>query len=147
MGGLRTLSAAAVASALALPVTASADNVPVHLGIRSGGFSVQLQDAAAPAGTGAVRLRVVDARGTGAGWALRLEARGARVVVTSVRVACAAGSTCTLPRTRVAYPVALDASQPATVLDALSRTGMGALDVTLTVANASGRPAALSLTS
>jgi len=62
-----------------------------------------------------------------------------------VRVSCAAGSTCTLPRTAVSYPITLSGTQRTPVLDAAPRTGMGAIEVELTVANARGL--SLSLTS
>ncbi len=117
----------------------------MHLSIASGALKLEAPAATAAAGTSTVRLRLVDARGTGRGWAIRLASRTGSVAVTSVRVACAPGSTCTLPRTAVSYPVAVDASRPAAVLDALARTGMGAFDVTLTVSNTSGRPAPLAL--
>ena len=141
MGGVRFLSLLAAGAALALPVTAAAEHIPVHLSIASGSLSARVQDETATS----VRLRVVDARGTGAGWSLRLAARSGRLVVTSVRVSCAAGSTCTLPRTAVSYPVTLGGTQRTRVLDAAPRTGMGAIEVELTVANARGL--SLSLTS
>ena len=134
MGGVRFLSLLAAGAALALPVTAAAENIPVHLSIASGSLSARVQDETATS----VRLRVVDARGTGAGWSLRLAPRGGRLVVTSVRVSCAAGSTCTLPKTAVSYPVMLSTTQRTPVLDAAPRTGMGAIEVELTVANAGG---------
>jgi hypothetical protein len=134
VGGVRLFSLLAAGMVLALPVTAAAENVPVHLSLASGSLSARIQRET----VSSVRLRVVDARGTGAGWKLRVAPRSGRLVVTSVRVSCAAGSTCTLPRTAVSYPVALDSAQRATVLDAAPRTGMGAIEVELTVANAAG---------
>jgi hypothetical protein len=143
MGVLRATLVLAAAAALAAPASAVAEKLPVQLSIAGGALSVKSRDGSAAAGTDAVRLRLIDARGTGAGWTLRLAARTGRLVVTGVRVACAAGSTCTLPKTALSYPLTLDAARPLAVLDAGSRTGMGAIDVTLTVANASGKPLGL----
>ena len=135
VGGVRLLSLLAAGAALALPVTAAADgNVPVHLALASGGLSAKVEDET----SSSLRVRVVDARGTGAGWTLRLGTRTGRGVVTSARVSCAGGSTCTLPRTAVSYPVALSATHRTSVLDAPSRTGMGAIEIELTVASAGG---------
>jgi hypothetical protein len=113
----------------------------VHLSIASGRLSAKVEDETASS----LRLRIVDARGTGGGWTLRLGTHGGRLVVTSVRVSCAAGSTCTLPRTATRYPVALEATHATPVLDASARTGMGAIDVTLTIVNETSGPVGLAL--
>ena len=77
-------------------------------------------DAGAPA---KIPLTIADARGNGNGWTLRASAP---VAVTSITVKCAANSTCTLPEL---------VTQPsgAIVLTAAKGTGMGIMNVVLTV--------------
>lgn len=73
-----------------------------------------------------VTLLVTDARGTGAGWTLRL--RSARTVAVSRIVAsCARSSTCTLPTSAPSGARGL-------VLHAARASGMGVMRLTVTLA-------------
>ena len=71
-------------------------------------------------------MTVADGRGSGKGWTLRL-ATSRPVTVTSITARCAAGSTCTLPR-------AAQGPNGSVVLRAAHDTGMGVLNLVVTVA-------------
>lgn len=97
-----------------------------HVTLASGTLRVSAARAVASAkGPVKVSVTVTDARGTGAGWTLRL-ARGANVTVTSITARCSAHSTCTLPSA---------AAKPSgkTVLRAAKASGMGLIDLVVTV--------------
>jgi hypothetical protein len=96
----RLLSICLLALALAFAAPAAAGDVHVKLGFTGGALSFTTRG---PDAAGRIPLTVRDARGTGAGWELRV--RGT-ATVTSVLVRCSVGSTCTLPRSGVSYPVA-----------------------------------------
>jgi hypothetical protein len=112
----------AFVAAFVFAAPAAAGDVHVRLGFSGGALSLATR---APDGTGRIPLTVRDARGTGAGWELRL--RGT-ATVAAVLVRCAPGSTCTLPRSGVSYPVAPGA-RTVPVLVAGRDSGMGAVDV------------------
>src|SRR2546421_11815823 len=97
----RLLSICLLALVFAAP--AAAGDAHVKLGFAGGGLSLTTggTDAA-----GRIPLTVRDARGTGAGWELRVHGTA---TVASVLIRCSAGSTCTLPRSVVSYPVAAGA--------------------------------------
>jgi hypothetical protein len=116
----RFLVLAAALAALVASAPALAGDVTVKLGFSSGGLSLAADKGGA--------LKLVDARGTGAGWQLRLTTRQA-VTVTQISVRCAAGSTCTLPRTVTSYPLVVSPGTPTTILSAAGRSGMGALQI------------------
>ena len=118
----RTLLVLLAAAASASPATAG--DIGVSLGARPG----TLHAKAARVQLGSlvdVPVSVVDARGNGAGWVLRL-AGGA--TITRVVARCAARSTCTLPRGRVSGDT----------LVAGANTGMGAMELTVTVSGGRG---------
>jgi len=121
--------------ALATAAPALAGDINVTFGIRTGALGVQ----AAPAslgGTVQVPVTVVDARGNGKGWELRLSGQGAPAV-TAITVRCAAASTCTLPQARVSLPAAIG-SKPTPVFSAAARSGLGAVVLVLTVSGGRG---------
>jgi hypothetical protein len=125
-----------VVSALALTAAAPAwaGDVRVTLGFKSGALLLRAPAATASnAAPTTVRLTVADGRGTGAGWALRLSSAHP-VQVTSITARCAAGSTCTLPR-------AATGATGAAILRAARDSGMGVVELTVTVAPlAAGTP-------
>jgi hypothetical protein len=115
--------------ALALAAPAGAGTIVVKLTFVPG----KLAAKAAPAtitGTRAVPVTVADGRGSGAGWTLKVSsAKPVQIVAITAR--CAAGSTCTLP-TAVGTPgsnVALRAARD---------SGMGVMNLVVTVAATSG---------
>jgi hypothetical protein len=133
--------AAVVVLALACAAPALAGDVHVSFPIAAG----TLHAAAAPAalgGTVQVPVTVVDARGNGRGWRLRVAAAGSPIV-TAIAVRCAGGSTCTLPAARVALPRAIGASAT-DVYGAAARSGLGRVVITLTVSGGHG-PLAVSV--
>lgn len=122
---LRTLLATALLAGV-LAVSADAGTIVVKLSLQAGKLSVKAPATALKAGVAtSVKIRVADGRGTGAGWTLRL-ARGANVTVTSITARCSAHSTCTLPSA---------AAKPSgkTVLRAAKASGMGLIDLVVTV--------------
>ena len=113
---------------LALAGHAAAGTIVVHLTFTPGTLSVQAAPKTLAAGARiSVPVRIADARGQGAGWTLR--ATGPTTVdVVSITASCAAGSTCTLP-TAAARPSGL------TVLRAAKGTGMGVVDLVVTLSS------------
>jgi hypothetical protein len=103
---------------------AAADTIGVTLGLATGGLTVHAQPTVVD-GTATVAVRVADARGNGNGWTLRLRT-GTGVTVTGITATCAPHSTCTLP-TMVGEP------SGTTVLRAAQDTGMGVIDLRVTV--------------
>ena len=118
---LRRLVVASIA-ALLLAGPASAGQIVVKLGLVAG----KLQVGAVHASSSTVTLTVADGRGSGNGWALR---SSKPVVVTGITARCAANSTCTLPKL---------ASSPSgtLVLSAARDSGMGVMEITVTLASA-----------
>jgi hypothetical protein len=111
-------------AALALAAPAAADTVGVTLGLTSGGLTAR-GPATVVDGTATISVRVADGRGNGRGWTLRLET-GTGVTVTGITATCAPRSTCTLP-TMVGAP------SGTRVLRAAQNTGMGVIDLRVTV--------------
>ena len=125
---------AVVVAALALASPAVAGDIGVTFGIATGTLGAK----AAPTslgGTVQVPITVVDARGNGAGWTLRLGGAGAPSV-TRLAVRCAAGSTCTLPAASTSLPSKLGSAT--SVLSAAPKSGMGAIVVVATVRGGHG---------
>src|SRR6266540_1172060 len=120
-------------TALVLSASATANDVRVDITVAPGSLALRAP-ASAQAG-GKVAVTVVDARGSGAGWKLRIAGRNA--LVTAMTVRCSAHSTCTLPRSQFTDAVALGA-RPTLVLTAPQGTGMGSIHVVATV-HGSGR--------
>jgi hypothetical protein len=70
-----------------------------------------------------VPLTLADARGTGVGWTLKLNA-STPVTIESITAHCAPNSTCTLPK----------AAGAAGILQAARDSGMGVIQLVVTVA-------------
>ena len=116
-----------ILAALVLTAPAFGGTIAVTMGLNSGGLSLQAPAAVATAGDAVqIPVTITDARGTGAGWTLKL-ASGAPVSVTSITARCAAGSTCTLPTSSTA-------SNGTTLLQVAPGTGMGVMQLVVTVA-------------
>jgi hypothetical protein len=133
---IASLLALAVAGpALAVVGPAGAGTIVVQLGLVPGKLALTAPPAAASAAKSVqVPVRIADGRGTGKGWTLRVSAaRG--VTVVGITAACAGNSTCTLP-TASAGP------SGSIVLKAATGTGMGIVNLVVTVgALPSGTPA------
>lgn len=127
-----------VAAALAAAVSARAGDVRVVVDVRPGHLTLgAATDVSSTAdrsrGLDRIVVAVTDARGSGAGWRLDVRATGA-VAVAALDMRCGARSTCTLPQNLVGAPGTLAPGRLTTVLDARKGTGMGRIEVTLTVA-------------
>jgi hypothetical protein len=120
----RTLIVLLVALALAAP--AGAGTIVVKLGLAPGKLAVASGTSRVAARTTvAVPVRVADGRGSGNGWTLRLaDATGLSVV--GITAKCAPHSTCTLPEL-AAGP------SGARVLQAARESGMGVIDLVVTI--------------
>jgi hypothetical protein len=113
-------------AALVLAAPAGAGSIVVRLGAAAGRLSVKAAPATVSAGgIASVHVTVRDGRGNGNGWMLRLKS-GPAVTVTAITATCASDSTCTLP-------VAAGTPSGATVLRAMRGTGLGVIDLTVTV--------------
>jgi len=127
--------------ALVLAGPAAAGTIIVRLTFVPGKLQVRSAAATAtPAGQVQVPVTVADGRGSGAGWTLRLAGRR-HVTVTAITARCAANSTCTLPR-------AAETPSGAVVLRAARDSGMGVMNLVVTVAPlpAGSQPAPLVFT-
>lgn len=105
---------------------AGAGTIVVKLGLAPGKLSVaSTHPSVAAGGTVSVTVKVADGRGSGKGWTLRFaNARG--LAVTSITARCASNSTCTLP-------AAVGTPAGGTVLQAAHDTGMGIIQLAVTV--------------
>jgi len=123
---LRRVSIALFA-ALALAAPAGAGTIVVKLAFAPGKLTAAAAPVAATAGRSVrVPVTVADGRGSGKGWTLRVSAaRGVTVVGITAR--CAANSTCTLP-------TAATTPSGSVVLQATHDTGMGVMNLVVTVA-------------
>ena len=118
-----------VSLALVLAAPAGAGTIIVKLTFAPGKLAVK----AAPAtvtGTQQVPVTIADGRGNGNGWTLKVNA-SSPVSVVGITARCAAGSTCTLP-TAVTTPGGN------IVLRAARDTGMGVMNLVVTLASQSG---------
>ncbi len=111
-------------ASLVLAAPAAAGDIAVTLGFKAGTLGVKAPRVQL-GGTVQVPVTVVDARGNGAGWQLRLTGGG---TVTRLAARCAAGSTCTLPK----------GSLTAGTFSVAPRSGMGAIVLTMTVSGGRG---------
>jgi hypothetical protein len=111
-------------AALALAAPAGADTIGVTLGLAPGALTARAQPTVVD-GTAALSVRVADGRGNGQGWTLRLRT-GAGVTVTGITATCAPHSTCTLP-------IMVGEPSGTTVLRAAQNTGMGVIDLRVTL--------------
>jgi hypothetical protein len=135
----KTLSLAlAAAAALALCALAAAANVTAT-GTVTGAGSVTISAGATASFSDVLDgtdQTVTDGRGTGTGWTLRLNTPGA--TVTSITAACASNSTCTLPH-------AVGPATGASILATAQGTGMGVMNLVVTVSGQPKGPLAFSV--
>jgi hypothetical protein len=113
-------------AALLLAAPAGAGTIVVKLGLTPGKLAVASAPTTVRSGTTAsIPVKVADGRGNGNGWSLRFAA-GSGLTVTAITARCASNSTCTLPSA---------AARPSgtTVLRAARATGMGIIDLVVTV--------------
>src|SRR5258707_7147813 len=121
---MRRLLLTLTASALVAAGPAMAGDINVGLTIHSSGLSLKGPAITAVAGRSVeVPLTLADARGTGAGWTLRLNA-STPVTIESIAARCAPSSTCTLRK----------AAGAAGILRAARDSGMGVIELVVTVA-------------
>ncbi|HEY8646822.1 MAG TPA: hypothetical protein VIL77_13200 [Gaiellaceae bacterium] len=118
-----------VLAALFLAAPAGAGTIIVKLTFVPGKLAVK----AAPAtvsGTQQVPVTIADGRGSGNGWTLKVNS-ASRVSVVGITARCATNSTCTLP-TAVSTP------SGNIVLRAARDSGMGVMNLVVTLASQSG---------
>lgn len=121
--------------ALVVAAPAAAGTIVVTLTFQPGKLVVKAPAVAvSPGRTVQVRVAVADGRGNGKGWTLR---SSVPVSVVSVTARCAADSTCTLPQ-------AAGAPSGRTILHAAPGTGMGVMDLVVTLAAADSTALAFS---
>jgi hypothetical protein len=124
--------------ALALAAPAGAGTIVVKLGLTPGKLTVAAAPTSMkPGATVAIPVKVADGRGNGSGWTLRF-AGGKGLTVVGITARCAANSTCKLP-TAAAGP------NGAVVLQAARATGMGIVDLVVTVRSSSATSVAFSI--
>lgn len=113
-------------AALALAAPAGAGTIIVKLGLTPGKLAVASAPTTVQAGaTASIPVKVADGRGNGNGWTLRF-ATGTGLSVTGITARCASNSTCTLP-------TAAGGPSGSTVLQAARDSGMGIVDLVVTV--------------
>jgi hypothetical protein len=125
----RLLRLALLGSALALAAAAPAfaGNVAVTIELKTGSLTLQAPQLSATAGKSTrVPIVVADGRGNGAGWTLQLSSPK-NVAITSITARCAPSSTCTLPR-------AIGTPNGTAILHVAPDSGMGVMDLVVTVA-------------
>ena len=112
--------------ALVLAGPAGAGTIIVKLTFVPGKLSMKAAPATvAPDSQVSVPMTIADGRGNGAGWTLKI-AGSSSVSVVSITATCAANSTCTLPS-------AVGTPSGATVLRAAKGTGMGVMNLVVTL--------------
>lgn len=117
----------AALAALVLAAPAGAGTIVVKLALQSGKLAVAAPATTVKAGaTVSIPVKLADGRGTGKGWTLSLAASTKGLTITGITAKCASNSTCTLP-TAVGTP------SGTSVLTALHDTGMGIIDLVVTV--------------
>jgi hypothetical protein len=126
-------SAAALWAFAAGPAAAKPGHIQLKLS--QGSLAVKAPTRIASASRTAA-VTVTDARGTGGGWTLKVAA-AARV--TRVVATCASGSTCTLPRAKVA-------ASGNVVLRAVHGSGMGVIRLAVTFGSLRAKAPALPVT-
>lgn len=124
---MRRMLLSSIVAALVLTAPAFGGTITVTLGLGSGDLSLQAPSLAARADQAVqIPVTIADARGTGAGWALKLRSP-TPVTVTGITARCAPNSTCTLPK-------ASTASDDGTLLQVAPGTGMGVMQLDVTIA-------------
>jgi hypothetical protein len=112
--------------ALLLAGPAGAGTIIVKLTFVPGKLSMKAAPTTvAPGSQVSVPLTIADGRGNGDGWTLKV-AGSSTVSVVSITATCAANSTCTLPS-------AAGTPSSTTVLRAAKGTGMGVMNLVVTV--------------
>jgi len=110
---------------------ATAGKITVGLALTPGSLRVKAAQATVPSASRvSLPVTVADGRGNGNGWTLQA-AGSSDVTVVSITARCAAGSTCTLP-------TSVGAPSGATVLHAAKGTGMGVIDLVVTLSAPTG---------
>src|SRR5438270_6864429 len=112
-------------AALFLAAPAGAGTIIVKLTFVPGKLAVKAAPATV-AGTAQVPVTIADGRGNGDGWTLKVNS-SSPVRVVGITARCAANSTCTLP-------TATTAPSGNTVLRAAPDTGMGVMNLVITLA-------------
>jgi hypothetical protein len=125
---LRRILISALA-ALCLAAPAGAGTIVVKLTFVPGKLAVKAP-AANVSGTQQVPVTIADGRGSGAGWTLRVQS-SKPVTVVGISARCATGSTCTLP-------TAATGPSGNVVLRAARDSGMGVMNLVVTLAAGSG---------
>ena len=124
----RAISVSILALLLAGP--AGAGTIVVKLTFVPGKLSMKAVPATiAPGATVSVPLTIADGRGNGSGWTLKVSG-SSTVNVVSITATCAANSTCTLPSE-------IGAPSGVTVLRAAKGTGMGVMNLVVTLRSTS----------
>jgi hypothetical protein len=118
-----------VFAALLLAGPAGAGTIIVKLTFVPGKLAVKAAPATV-AGTTQVPVTIADGRGNGNGWTLKVNSSSA-VRVVGITGRCAANSTCTLP-------TAVSGPSGNIVLRAARDTGMGVMNLVVTLASDSG---------
>jgi hypothetical protein len=118
-----------VLAGLCLAAPAGAGTIIVKLTFVPGKLAVKAP-ATTVAGTTQVPVTIADGRGSGNGWTLKVDAANP-VKVVGITARCAANSTCTLP-TAVSTP------SGNVVLRAARDSGMGVMNLVVTVTASSG---------
>ena len=116
-------------TALLLAGPAGAGTIIVKLTFVPGKLVVRSAPATVT-GTTQVPLTIADGRGSGAGWTLKVNA-SSPVTVVGITARCAANSTCTLP-------TASTSPSGNIVLHAARDSGMGVMNLVVTLASDSG---------
>jgi hypothetical protein len=127
----RVLIVSSLALLLAGPA-AGGGTIIVKLTFVPGKLSVKSAPAATAPGGVAVPVTIADGRGNGNGWTLKVSS-AQPVTVLGITARCAAGSTCTLP-------TASSGPSGSIVLRAARDTGMGVMNLVVTLAGPSGTP-------
>ena len=112
-----------------LAAPAGAGTIVVKLTFVPGKLAVKSAPAVV-SGTRQVPVTIADGRGSGAGWTLKL-ASAKPVTVVGITARCAAGSTCTLP-------TAASGPSGSVVLRAARDSGMGVMNLVVTLAAQTG---------
>ena len=118
-----------VISALLLAAPAGAGTIIVKLTFVPGKLAVKSAPTTV-SGTQQVPVTIADGRGSGAGWTLRLNS-SKTVTVVGITARCAGNSTCTLP-------AAASGSSGVTVLRAARDSGMGVINLVVTLSAQTG---------
>jgi hypothetical protein len=116
-------------AALVLAAPAGAGTIVVKLSFVPGKLAVKAPPASV-SGTVQVPVTIADGRGSGDGWTLKVNS-SAQVRVVGITARCAAGSTCTLP-------AAASAPSGNVILRAARDSGMGVMNLVVTLASTGG---------